>query len=203
MRLNSKLTRCRQQRIQKKARICHANDFFNVLTSPELLHVVEDLLPEHRERRYPPTETLSMFLSQALNEDRSCQKVVNSAAMSRISQGLPPGSISTGGYCKARQRLPLDMVSGLVRKAGELTAERAPKPWLWKGKRVRLVDGTSTNMPDTQANQRVYPQQGAQKEGLGFPLCRIVGALLKPVHHTALAPAARKIMVVIPVIQRA
>lgn len=37
--------------------------FFNLLTSPELLDRVKAILPEHRERVFPPTETLSMFLS--------------------------------------------------------------------------------------------------------------------------------------------
>jgi len=34
-------------------------------------------------------------------------------------------------------------------------------------------------MPDTEANQAGYPQHGVQKEGLGFPIARIV-VLLSP-----------------------
>ena len=30
-------------------------------------------------------------------------------------------------------------------------------------------------MPDTPADQAVYPQPRSQKPGLGFPLCRMVG----------------------------
>jgi Transposase DDE domain len=52
------------------------------LTGPELFEVVEWALPPHRERQYPPTETLSMFLAQALNAYRSCQKVVNDRSVS-------------------------------------------------------------------------------------------------------------------------
>ena len=40
-----------------------------------------------------------------------------------------------------------------------------------------MIDGTTVSMPDTQANQQVYPQQGAQKSGLGFPLCRLLGVI--------------------------
>ena len=47
--------------------------------------------------------------------------------------------------------------------------------WRWQGRRVRLVDGTTMSMPDTPSNQSVYPQQGSQKPGLGFPICRMVG----------------------------
>jgi hypothetical protein len=46
---------------------------FNLLTGPQLFDRVEALLPEHRERLFPPTETLSMFLAQALSADGSCR----------------------------------------------------------------------------------------------------------------------------------
>ena len=78
--------------------------FFNLLTSTELLSVVEDSLPEHRERFFPPTETLSMFLAQAMNADRSCQNIVNEAALTRAFYGMSPCSSNTGSYCKARRR---------------------------------------------------------------------------------------------------
>ncbi|AXJ08085.1 hypothetical protein CFN16_11430, partial [Pseudomonas fluorescens] len=49
-----------QQRFRRHASNCDAYAFFNLLTAPELLQRVESALPEHRERLYPPTETLSM-----------------------------------------------------------------------------------------------------------------------------------------------
>jgi hypothetical protein len=55
--------------------------FFNLLIAPALYDSVEFLLPKHRERLFPPTETLSMFLAQALSSDRSCQNAVNQAAI--------------------------------------------------------------------------------------------------------------------------
>ena len=146
-----------------------------MLTSPELLGQIESQLPEHRERLFPPTETLSMFLAQALNTDRSCQKAVKDAAVQRWSGGLPPCSTDTGGYCHARQRLPMGMVSAVTQHTGQLIAHRTPAAWHWRGRPVRLVDGTTVTMPDTSANQATYPQPRSQKPGLGFPLCRLVG----------------------------
>ncbi|GAC38018.1 hypothetical protein GPSY_2397 [Paraglaciecola psychrophila 170] len=32
----------------------------------------------------------------------------------------------------------------------------------------------SLTMPDTKSSQTVFPQQGAQKAGLGFPICRLL-----------------------------
>lgn len=148
---------------------------FNLLTSDTLLDKVEDLLPEHRERLYPPTETLSMFLAQAMSADRSCQYGVNQAAIQRLAGGLSAGSTSTGGYCRARQRLPLAMVSSLTRYLGELINQQAPDQWRWQGRQVWLIDGTTVTMPDTAANQATFPQQRGQQPGLGFPICRMVG----------------------------
>ena len=164
-----------QQRIRKHASNSDAYAFFNLLTSPELLGQVESLLPEHRERLFPPTETLSMFLAQALSADGSCQKAVNDAAVKRLAGGLPLCSTRTGAYCHARERLPVEMVRTLACYTGRWITARAPQPWRWRGRRVRLVDGTTVAMPDTPANQAVYPQPRSQKPGLGFPLCRMVG----------------------------
>jgi Transposase DDE domain len=174
---NNKIVRCGQERIQKHIKSNDTYSFFNLLTGPELLSQVEAQLPEHRERSYPPTETLAMFLAQALSPDRSCQKAVNARAVARISAGLPACSTRTGAYCMARQRLPTPMVSTLTRFTGKLIDNNIPDQWRWNGRRVYLVDGTTMTMPDTPENQEAYPQHKGIKTGLGFPICRIVGVI--------------------------
>jgi hypothetical protein len=164
-----------QRRVRHGARSNDAFAYFNLLTSPHCLSKVESLLPAHRERRFPPTETLSMFIAQALSADGSCQQVVNESSIQRLKSGLPLCSTATGAYCRARQRLPVAMVSALVQHTGQSMAACVPTPWLWQGRPVRLVDGTTLTMPDTPANQAAYPQSRGQKAGLGFPLCRLVG----------------------------
>jgi len=175
MHATSSLLRHQQKRVQNHLSQSDIYSFFNLLTSDDLLSHIEENLPEHRERQYPPTETLAMFLSQALNADRSCQRVVNEAATNRLLGGLRPCSTSTGGYCRARQRLPLEMVRGLARLTGQLVDEQVPLQWRWRHRPVRLIDGSTVTLPDTEANQANYPQQGNQKDGLGFPICRFVG----------------------------
>jgi hypothetical protein len=96
------------------------------------------------------------------------------AAVQRLTAGLPLCSTNTGAYCKARKRLAVDMLPTLVRHTGSLIAAQTPKTWLWYGRRVRLVDGTTVTLLDTAANQVTYSQQSGQKPGLGFPICRIV-----------------------------
>lgn len=174
--MNAKRKLAQTQRcVKKQAQEIGAYDFFNLLTSPELLDTVEALSPPFRERTFPPTETLSMFLSQAMSADRSCQNIVGISALQQTVSGLPPHSVRTGSYCKARQRLPLEMIAGLVRCTGHLMDAQVPASWRWQGRRVRLIDGTTITLPDTPENQAVYPQQDGQKPGLGFPICRVVG----------------------------
>ena len=79
--------------------------FFNLLTSDLLFEKLESELPEHRERLFHSTETLSMFLTRAMSSDRSCQNVVNQHAVESLSYGLRCSSVSTRGYCRARKRL--------------------------------------------------------------------------------------------------
>jgi hypothetical protein len=164
--------RCKQ--ICERAGEHTAVDFFNVLAGPELLAKTEEHLPAHRERLYPPTVALSMFMKQALNTDRSCQNAVNGWAAQRAAEGLAVRRVGTSGYCQARQRLPLEMVKSLAHEVGRLLSERAPIGWSWRGRRVKLVDGTGISMPDTRANQACYPQLRSQVEGVGFPIARLV-----------------------------
>ena len=164
----------RRKSIGSRARSTQAVEFFNVLTSPQLLQTSQTLLPEHRKRLYPPTVTLSMFMRQALQADGSCQKAVNGRAAQRAADGLSPCSVRTGGYCRARQRLPLEVVSALARQTGCLLSQKARASWLWRGRAVKLVDGTALSMPDTPQNQAVYPQPSSQASGVGFALARLV-----------------------------
>ena len=163
--------------IRRGVRRQQAVDFFNVLTGPLLLELTEAHLPQHRERLYPPTVVLSMFIKQALEDDGSCQRAVNGWAAQRAAEGLSPHSVGTGAYCRARQRLPAEMVMALTRETGKLLCAQADTGWRWRGRTVKLVDGTGISMPDTPDNQAQYPQPSSQAPGVGFPLARLVGVI--------------------------
>jgi hypothetical protein len=175
---NCKRQSAQQQRcIGKQAQTVDSLHFFNLLTGPQLLEPLEALLPEYRDRKYPPTVALAMFLGQVLSADDSCQNAVNEAIVSCLLRGAAASSANTGGYCLARQRLPQEMVRELARQTGSLLNAYTPKPWLWRGRHVKLTDGTTTLMPDTPENQAAFPQHGSQECGAGFPLARIVGVV--------------------------
>lgn len=169
-------SRARQQdsfrRIQNRV---DSNLFFNALTDEAMFEKLESLQPEHRQRLYPPTETLAMFMAQAINADRSCQHAVNEWVVIRQAAGLGTVSTNTSAYCRARQRLPIGMIQELVRYSAQALNTREPIEWKWKGRSVKLCDGSTVSMPDTTENQKEYPQSKSQPEGVGFPVCRLVG----------------------------
>jgi hypothetical protein len=143
--------------------------------------VVEAALKEEnlqfRVRIYTPMITLWTFMTQVLDTDHSCRKAVRSLMAFLVSEGQPAISADTSNYCKARKLLPLSLLVWLVRKLGELVEGKACAAWIWNGREVHIVDGSSASMPDTPANQRAYPQPANQKPGVGFPLARFVAII--------------------------
>ena len=162
------------RKIRRRAKQVDSMDFFNLITGPELLEMLEALLPEYRERKFPPTVTLAMFLGQVLRADSSCQNAVNEAIVNQLPLGADAVSANTGGYCQARDRLPLDLVREMGRQTGIMMNKHTPAGWLWRGRHVKLTDGTTTLMPDTQQNQVRFPQHGSQEQGARFPIARPV-----------------------------
>ena len=123
---------------------------------------------------YTPAITVWVFLSQCLSADHSCRDAVARLIAWRVAQGQRPCSADTGAYCTARGNLPEEAMHQLVRDTGMETDDLADEDWLWQGRRVRVVDGSTITMPDTEANQAEYPQQKSQKPGCGFPIARIL-----------------------------
>ena len=165
------------KRVRHYRKSADTNRFIDLLSDDAVSDKIESLLPKYRDRLYTPTQTLSLFLTQALNDDRSCQCVVNEWFVARQAAGLDSISTNTAAYCSARQRLPTSLVRELVRHSGQELQQRTAQPWKWKERCVKLVDGTTLSMPDTEENQEKYPQPKTQQPGVGFPQCRVVGIL--------------------------
>lgn len=122
---------------------------------------------------YAPATTVWVFLAQCLSPDHSCREAVAQLLSWRVARGLRPCSAETGAYCTARGHLPEAACRELVRRTGREPERAAPQEWLWHGRRVRVVDGSTITMPDTGENQAEYPQPNTQKPGCGFPIARV------------------------------
>jgi hypothetical protein len=143
------------------------------------------------DRIFTPFVTLCMFLSQVLDPDHSCRAAVARLIVWMAVNGRRPCAADTTSYCDARLRLPLEVVVCLVRQTAREIDAGASDSWLWKGRKVTLVDGSTASMPDTPRNQKVFPQSKTQGIGLGFPLVRMVAIISLAtgvVHDLAMGP---------------
>jgi len=129
------------------------------------------------QRIYTPLVTLSLFLSQVIDPDHSCRAAVARLIVWMAVNKRKPCEPDTSSYCEARSRLPEAVIVRLVRETARRTEARVSDAWLWKGRSVTLVDGTTVSMPDSLANQEAYPQSKTQGIGLGFPLVRLVALI--------------------------
>jgi putative transposase len=123
---------------------------------------------------FTPAITLWAFLSQVVHEAKSCHAAVLRVAALLIALKRTPCSEDTAAYCRARAKLPTCVLRRLAVEVSRELERQVPAEWLWHGRHVQLVDGTTDTLPDTQENQEVYPQQRTQKPGLGFPIIRMV-----------------------------
>jgi hypothetical protein len=148
-----------------------------LLSSKESMSIIANMQPDYRERIFTPTLTLSVFLQQVLDSDGSCQAAVNRIVSQQIREDRPVQSARTGAYCRARRRLPTSIISELTRNLGAQLNKAVPSSWRWKNRPIKLVDGTTLSMPDTQENQERFPQPNTQEAGIGFPLIRAVAVM--------------------------
>jgi Transposase DDE domain len=123
---------------------------------------------------YTAAATVLHFLGQVLRPDRSCQRAVDAVVAHRVATGRRPCSADTGGYCKARQRLPEALGARLLQQSGGQLEHAAPDCWHWQGRRVRLADGSTLKIADTPANCAAYPLQRSIVPGTSYPVVRIL-----------------------------
>ena len=123
-----------------------------------------------RHRIYDTWALFQTFLSQtAVNG--GCREAIEIG----VNQGWLPERTSpkTSAYCNARTRLPEAPLKSLAFSVGNSLEDGLPPEWLFCGRRVMVVDGTSVQLPDTAQNQLEYPQPEPQKPGCGFPVMYI------------------------------
>jgi hypothetical protein len=145
-----------------------------VVSTKWIAEVVAQEAGKTCDRIFSPLVTLALFLGQVFSDDHSCRGAVARLLAWRTARGLPECSPDSGGYCKARRRLPDQLLPRLVRESADRFQAHGSKDWLFHGRRVVVVDGSTVSMPDTSANQKAFPQHSNQKPGCGFPIARIV-----------------------------
>ena len=125
-----------------------------------------------RRRLFSKENTFWAFFSQVVDADGGCKEVIRKLQSYASIKGVKVPSSSTASYCAVRKKLDEQMLSDIFEHTAE-RLEEMPETGLLNKRRVIVVDGTGVTMPDTFANQEVWPQPGSQKFGCGFPMARI------------------------------
>ncbi|WP_292864605.1 IS4 family transposase [Nostoc sp. LPT] len=147
--------------------------FKELLPSPVIEQALAELNIKYKKRLFDPIVTLWAFLSQVLDADKSCHNAVSKIIAQLAGEEVEIPSTDTSGYCQARARLPEKLLEQLFGKVAQSLEEKVTTEYLWCGRNVKVIDGSTVSMPDTVENQKVYPQPSNQKPGCGFPIAKI------------------------------
>jgi putative transposase len=122
---------------------------------------------------FTPLLTLWAFLGQLLHSDHSCRAAVLRVVVLCGALARPMPASDTAAYCRARARLPTAALRRLATHLGDQLEGHAPDDWLWQGRHVQLVDGSTSSVPDSPANRHAFPPR-RQRRLIGYPLIRWV-----------------------------
>jgi len=133
------------------------------------------------------------FLAQVLRGGKgaACAAAVADIATYLQQTGGRVPSGDTGDYCRARSKLNLTALRGLVGEVAEQLQDGADPSWHWHGLHAKLIDGFTFTMPDTPENQAAFPQQKSQRPGAGFPIaraCAVLSLATAAIHDLNIGP---------------
>ena len=135
-----------------------------VLDPRQILDACREAGHRFRRRVLDPVATIHLFLLQILK---------GNGAIARL-RDFTDLAFSASSYCKARMRLPLQVLQTLLAKVGAAVRDSLGQAERWHGHRTFHVDGSSFSMPDTPDLQEHFGQPGAQKPGCGFPVAHLL-----------------------------
>ena len=131
----------------------------------------------YRERLYTPLLTIWMFLYQVLASDQSCR-----AAVARLLAFL---CVNGQGSASAKPTPTAKLASGCPSRSWPIWPATQAGSWIarlrprvcWGAGRSRSSTAPPSACPTRQRIRRPIPQQPGQKQGLGFPILRLVGLI--------------------------
>lgn len=138
--------------------------FKELLPETAIKQVISELKIKYKKRLFDPLITLWAFLSQVLDTDKTCHNAVSKIIAHLAESEVEIPSTDTSAYCQPRARLPEKLLEKLFNFSAQSLEEKVTTEYLWCGRNVKIIDGSTVSMPDTVENQKEYPQPSTQKE---------------------------------------
>jgi hypothetical protein len=144
---------------------------------PAWLLSSEEEGPNSRDRIFSLCLTFQCFVWQMLKPKTACREVVRQVQILCTLAGWGTISESDSAYVQARLRFPKERLEQAVTATAQTADRRVGPGGQLQGRPVKVVDGSSTQLADTAANQKRYPQPSTQKRGCGFPVLKFVALM--------------------------
>jgi hypothetical protein len=140
---------------------------------PATLFPKADAGDNSRDALYTRWRTFWCMLWQALNPEAPCREVVRQLqALFSLEDG-PLISPNNGAYCTAKGRLDRTQFPLALQATARAADQLAPTLSLFKGRPVKVADGSTLTLQDTPRNRAAYPPIESGDTPT-FPLLRFV-----------------------------
>ncbi len=146
-----------------------------------------------RDRCYTRWRTFWSMLWQAFNPLAPGREVVRELQALFGLEGGPRLCPQDGAYCRAKVRLPLEEFPKALSATARHADQLAPPPPLFRGRRLKVVDGSALTLADTRKNRAAYPPIQSTNTPT-FPQLRLV-VLFSLVSGAILAVAQGSLLV--------
>jgi hypothetical protein len=113
--------------------------------------------PNSRDVHYTRSRTFWGMLWQALNPKAAGREVVRQLQALFILEGGPHISEEDGAYCRAKARLPMSEFPRALKASATAACQKAPVLALLQGRPLKVADGSTLTLADTDKNRKAYP----------------------------------------------
>jgi hypothetical protein len=140
-----------------------------VVTDEEIETICRQLGHLWRERRLPPAITVRSMVYRSLHRNQSIQTLLAEMAAADLQRKAP----TDAAWCQARSRLPAALWPELIECSTQRLVDSVGDQFLYWGRPVFLVDGSTVSMPDEPELVKTFGYANT-KHGLSrFPVARL------------------------------
>lgn len=140
------------------------------LTEVEIEAICHELGHRWRQRIFTPTLTVLSMLYRRLHPDKSIRAALADLAAGNEQLEQAPADSS---WCEARSRLPERLWPRLIARSTQRLQQLAGSRYLYFGRWVYLVDGSTVSMPDTPELVEAFGYADTKHGPSRFPVGRI------------------------------
>jgi len=130
--------------------------------------------PHSRCRVFCLGRTFWGWVWQILQANTSCREVLRQVQALQALLGLPAIDENTSAYCQARSKLPTALLEQMLQSSCASAQTQSAATTLLQGRPIKVMDGSSVRLPDTEQNRHAYPASPNQYSRPGFPILKIL-----------------------------